>query len=355
VASSTIFPVILSGGSGTRLWPLSRTEHPKQFHALVGDETLFQQAVRSTAGIAGDVRPPIVICNELHSHFVTRQLAEIGVLPGAVVLEPKGRNTAPAVAAAAHIALSQHAAADEPLLLVLAADHVIQNPDAFHAAVAAAAVAARDGFLVTFGVVPSKPETGYGYLLTGESRGAWSLLERFVEKPDLATAERYVSSGRYLWNSGMFLLPARTYLSELEKFEPDMASTVAAAVAESRVDGPVTHLGESFVRCPADSIDFAVMEKTQLAAVVPLDAGWSDVGSWAALHEVLDKDDSGNVLQGDVVAENCRDSFVASSTRTVGVVGLEGIIVIETEHSVLVMSREKGQELKSLVEKLKKT
>jgi mannose-1-phosphate guanylyltransferase/mannose-6-phosphate isomerase len=346
-----VVPVVLSGGSGTRLWPLSRPHHPKQFHALVAEETLFQQTLLRTQGIAG-VERPLVICNEAHRFLVAEQVRETGLAASAIVLEPAGRNTAPAVTAAALLVLRETEAGDDPLLLVLAADHVILDTEAFRAAVASAVEAAGEGYLVTFGVVPTKPETGYGYLLKGDERGAWSELTRFVEKPDAATAERYVASGRYLWNSGMFLFSARSFLAELERLEPAMLAGVAAAVADAKTDPDFIRLGAAFGTCPADSIDYAVMERTDKAAVVPLDAGWSDVGSWAALHEVLEKDSDGNVLRGDVLVEACRNSYVASASRRVGVVGLENVVVVESEDAVLVMSQREAQQLKRLVERL---
>jgi mannose-1-phosphate guanylyltransferase/mannose-6-phosphate isomerase len=346
-----VVPVVLSGGSGTRLWPLSQPHHPKQFHALVADETLFQQTLHRMQGIAG-VAPPLVICNEAHRFLVAEQLREMGLTASAIVLEPQGRDTAPAVAAAALLALQDAEAGDDALLLVLPADHVIVDAEAFRGAVASAVEAAGEGYLVTFGVVPTKPETGYGYLLKGRDRGAWSALERFVEKPDIETAEAYVESGRYLWNSGMFLLPARAFLAELERFEPTMLACVADAVGEAETDPDFVRLGAAFSTCPANSIDYAVMERTDKAAVVPLDAGWSDVGSWTALHEVLEKDRDGNVLRGDVLVEACRNSYVASASRFVGVVGLENVVVVESEDAVLVMSQDEAQQLKKLVRRL---
>lgn len=349
---TALIPVILSGGSGTRLWPLSRDARPKQFLPLVGVRSLFQQALLRTHGIAA-AREPLVVCNEAHRFIVAEQLRELGVRPAAVVLEPVGRNTAPAVAVAALLALRSAAAGTDPLLLVLPADHLVRDVAAFAAAVAAAVEAATAGRLVTFGVVPDRPETGYGYLLRGEQRGSWAELEKFVEKPDLATAEGYWVSGRYLWNSGMFVLGAGAYLRELERHAPAMLAACRAAVAGAAVDADFTRLGAAFAAGPSDSIDYAVMEKTDVAAVVPLDAGWSDVGSWSALYDVLDKDGAGNVAVGDAIVEQCRDTYVLASNRTVAAVGLRDVVVVETEDAVLVIARDAAQSVKRVVDRLK--
>jgi mannose-1-phosphate guanylyltransferase/mannose-6-phosphate isomerase len=318
-------PIVLSGGSGTRLWPLSRELHPKQLLPLVIDRTLLQETLLRTSGLNSTTRrvaPPIVVCNEAHRFLVAEQLREIGTGAQTIALEPAGRNTAPAVAVAALLAQAAAPAGADPILLVLPADHVILDTGAFVAAVEAAVEAAEaEGRLVTFGIVPNKPETGYGYLLKGASRGRWSLLEAFVEKPDLATAERYVESGRYLWNSGMFVFSASAYLEELGRHAPAMLEKCRAALVAAEHGEDFTHLGAAFLECPADSIDYAVMEKTRNAAVVALDAGWSDVGSWSALHAVLEKDAYGNVLRGDVIAKGCTNSYVAAHNRLVATVG----------------------------------
>lgn len=385
----SIVPVILSGGSGTRLWPLSRSLTPKQLLALVSHRTLLQDTVlriRSLAPLheagseaAGgdgpahaaspvtasvDVAPPMVICNESHRFLVAEQLREIGVPGGRIVLEPAGRNTAPAVAVAAMMALRDHdreggregeggRGGDDALLLVMPADHVILDTAAFATAVVAAADAALAGRLVTFGVVPTRPETGYGYIRRGaQQAGGWHLLDRFVEKPDVATAKQYLLSGEYLWNSGMFLLSARAYLDELTRHAPAMVGACADAVDTAESDSDFLRLGPGFMKSPSDSIDYAVMEKTSGAAVVPLDAGWSDIGSWPALHEVLDKDGDGNVLRGNVVAEGCRDSYVLSSGRLVVTLGLDEQVVVETDDAVLVMAHSHAQKLKNVVEAL---
>ena len=359
---AAVIPVILSGGAGTRLWPLSRELRPKQFLPLVSERTMLQETYLRTRAL-GNLRPPIVVCNEEHRFLVAEQMRQIDVAPQTIVLEPVGRNTAPAVAIAAWVALSSPPAAaaepsgqpdpaSDPLLLVLPADHVINDPERFADAVEAAAEAARGGDLVTFGVVPTRAETGYGYLRVGApaGEGRWRRLEQFVEKPDRAAAEDYVASGDYLWNSGMFVLSARRYLAELERHAPAMAAACRRAAETATVEREFTRLGDAFSSCPADSIDYAVMEKTDRAAVVPLDAGWSDVGSWPALHEILEKDASGNVLRGDVIAEGCRECYIASSTRLVAAVGVEGYVIVETNDAVLVMPHARAQDVKSVVE-----
>lgn len=348
-----IVPVILSGGSGTRLWPLSRAQQPKQFLALVSAGSLFQDALLRTQAIGPSVAAPLVVCNEQHRFVVAEQLRAAGLAPATIVLEPKGRNTAPAVAVAAILALQGRDAADDPLLLVLPADHVIVNHAAFAAAVDSGLDAAAAGNLVAFGIVPSRAETGYGYILRGASRGRWSVLEEFVEKPNAETARRYVDSGQYLWNSGMFLFAARAFLSELARHAPEMLSSCRQAVADASVETDFMRLGACFLDCPADSIDYAVMEKTDRAAVVPLDADWSDVGSWAALHEVLPKDAEGNALRGDVIIESCKDSYVAATTRLVAAIGVEGVIIVETPDAVLVVARDHAQSVKRVVDGLK--
>ena len=352
-----LIPVILSGGSGTRLWPLSREQYPKQFLPLVGERTMIQDTALRLRGLegAGAVGAPIVVCNEQHRFMVAEQLRAVGVTPGAIVLEPVGRNTAPAVAVAALAALASHPDSDsDPLLLVLPADHVIRDVTAFHRAVAAATGAARGGSLVTFGVVPGWAETGYGYIEKGTGAGAVVPVARFVEKPDAARAAEFVASGRYLWNSGMFLLGARRYLEELGRFAPAIRAAAEGALAAAVRDLDFTRLPvDLFGASPSDSIDYAVMEKTSAAAVVPLDAGWSDVGSWSSLHDALPRDAQGNVTRGDVVAVESHDCLLYSSERLVATVGLDGHVVIETKDAVLVAPKSRVQDVKLLVSHLK--
>jgi mannose-1-phosphate guanylyltransferase/mannose-6-phosphate isomerase len=345
-----LVPVILSGGAGTRLWPLSRELYPKQLLPLVGASTMLQETVRRLEGL--DATAPIVVSNEAHRFLVAEQLREIGCQPRAIVLEPKGRNTAPAVALAAHAAL----AADEgdPLLLVLPADHLIGDIAAFHAAVQIAAVAARDGALATFGVLPKSPETGYGYIRRGRAEGEFYRIAQFVEKPDAARAQAYLASGEYYWNSGMFLFRARRYLEELEKWAPDIASVVRSSFASATRDLDFTRIDAGvFDACRSESIDYAVMEKTEDAVVIPLDAGWSDVGSWSSLHDACEHDDQGNTLRGDVIVDNTHDSYIYSESRLVATVGLRDFVVVETKDAVLVAPKDQAHDVKKLVERLK--
>jgi mannose-1-phosphate guanylyltransferase/mannose-6-phosphate isomerase len=349
----SLVPVILSGGSGTRLWPLSRELRPKQFLPLVSERTLLQETVARALALGEFVRPPLLICNEEHRFIAAEQLRSAGIETAGIVLEPVGRNTAPAVAIAALEALRGASGDADPLLLVLPADHVILDAPAFGAAVAAALEAAEKGYLVTFGVVPDRPETGYGYIQSGRSQGGWSEVERFVEKPDRATAERYVASGSYSWNSGMFVFSARTVLAELERHAPGLTEACARALEAASRDRDFVRLDDTFRACPSVSIDNAVMEKTRRAAIVPLGAGWNDIGSWAALHDVLPRDESGNAVTGDVLLEACRDSYVAATARCVAVIGLEGVIVVETADAVLVAARDRCQSVKDIVGRLK--
>jgi mannose-1-phosphate guanylyltransferase/mannose-6-phosphate isomerase len=357
-----IIPIVLSGGAGTRLWPLSREQFPKQLLPLTGGgETMLQATVARTAGLPG-IGAPVVVCNEAHRFMVAEQLRQAGVEGTRIVLEPIGRNTAPAIALAAHAALgaaaaSGDAADSDPLLLVLPADHVVRDVAAFQAAVRAALPAAAAGRLVTFGVVPEAPETGYGYIrraaVAGGSGGVYPI-DRFVEKPDLATARGFLASGEYYWNSGMFLFGARRYLRELETQAPDIAAAVTAAFGAAKGDLDFLRIdAEAFAACRSDSIDYAVMEKTREAVVVPLAAGWSDVGSWSSLHAAVESDVDGNVLRGDVIAEDTRDSFVFSESRLVATVGLDSHVVVETKDAVLVAPRDRVQDVKALVARIK--
>lgn len=344
---SNITPVILSGGSGTRLWPLSRETYPKQFLPLTGTQTMLQATWHRVAAVAA--RGPLVIANEAHRFVAAEQLQQVGAEPQAIILEPMGRNTAPAIAVAALEASRQ---GDDPLLLVLPSDHVITDEAGFHAAVRQAATAADAGKLVTFGIVPTGPETGYGYIKAAPGNGARPV-ERFVEKPDLDTATAYVASGQYLWNSGMFLFRASRYLEELARFNPAMLERSRNAWESARRDADFTRLDAgTFAAVPSDSIDYAVMEKTADAVVVALDAGWSDVGSWTALRDVSPRDGDGNAHHGDVIAIDCRNTY-AYGERLVALVGLDDVIVVETDDAVLVGRADRMQEVKDVVARLK--
>ncbi|HEX2790390.1 MAG TPA: mannose-1-phosphate guanylyltransferase/mannose-6-phosphate isomerase [Steroidobacteraceae bacterium] len=345
-----LVPVILSGGAGTRLWPLSRELHPKQLLPLLGTNTMLQDTVRRLAGL--EVAAPMVVCNEAHRFLVAEQLRSIDCKPRAIVLEPAGRNTAPAIALAAHATLAGEES--DPLLLVLPADHVIPDVSAFHRAIEVASAAARNGSLVTFGIVPTNPETGYGYIRRGGLVGGSYRIAEFVEKPDVSRAQAFLASGDYYWNSGMFLFRARRYLEELEKFAPDIAAACANSFAGALRDLDFTRIDPAaFRECRSESIDYAVMEKTSDAVVVPLDAGWSDVGNWTSLHAACKQDAQGNALFGDVMVEDTHDSYVYSSSRLVATVGLRDHVVVETKDAVLVAPKERAQDVKKLVARLK--
>ncbi|WP_428745723.1 mannose-1-phosphate guanylyltransferase/mannose-6-phosphate isomerase [Syntrophotalea sp.] len=455
-----IVPVILSGGAGTRLWPLSRELYPKQLLPLVGDHTMLQETALRLEGVR-DLAAPLVVCNEAHRFMVAEQLRQVGCPASTIILEPVGRNTAPAVAVAALRAMAE---GDDPLLLVLPADHVIERPEALRQAVGLGAPAAEEGGLLTFGIVPTAPETGYGYIKGGPlsvvrgplqeepdgtnrpptvdrssttdngqrtadrfdngqrttdkehiKGGPWSVVRgplqeepdetnrpptagrgsttdngqrtadwfdngqrttdrfdngqrttdrfdngpilsvsRFVEKPDRATAEQYLAAGDYYWNSGMFLFKASSYLRELEKFAPQMVACCRDALDRAQRDLDFTRLdAEAFAACPSDSIDYAVMEKTADAAVIPLDAGWNDVGSWSALWEVGERDENGNVTRGDVLTQNSRNCYLHAEQRLVAAVGLENHVVVETADAVLVAPRDQVQDVKAIVQQLK--
>jgi mannose-1-phosphate guanylyltransferase/mannose-1-phosphate guanylyltransferase/mannose-6-phosphate isomerase len=398
-----IVPVIMSGGAGTRLWPLSRELYPKQLLPLVNDATLLQETQLRLKGLQ-NLAEPLVVCNESHRFMVAEQLRQVGCPAGAIMLEPVGRNTAPAVAVAALQALG---AGDDPILLVLPADHVIVDAETFRGAVVVGAELAGAGKLVTFGIVPTKAETGYGYIRAAErlecssqfsviscqldkdchsssvtchlcedqnrysspvichlektkdqgqrtnDSAAFPVAE-FVEKPDQATAESYLASGDYYWNSGMFMFRASRYLEELEKFAPEMLACCREALGKAQRDLDFVRLdAAAFAACPKDSIDYAVMEKTADAVVIPLDAGWSDVGSWSALWEVGQSDVEGNVVRGDVLTHDSRNCYLHSTGRMVAAVGLEDHVVVETADAVLVARRDRAQDVKAIVEQLK--
>ncbi|GAB6140211.1 mannose-1-phosphate guanyltransferase [Methylosoma difficile] len=345
-----MIPVILSGGSGTRLWPLSRSQYPKQFLPLVSDFTMVQETVLRIQSVPG-MKAPIAICNEAHRFLMAKQLHEIDAIPSAIILEPMGKNTAPAVAMAALSASSP-----DEVLLILAADHVISDTSAFQSAIVKAEQLALQGLLVTFGIVPHCPETGYGYIKQGKATGHSAYqVASFVEKPDLATAKHYLESGEYLWNSGMFAFTAGSFLEELEKFNPDMLSCCRQAIASAKVDMDFVRVDkEIFSKCPSDSIDYAVMEKTDKAVVIPLDAGWNDVGSWSALWEVREKDRQGNAIHGDVITINTQNSLIHAEHKLVTVIGLDNVIIVETKDALMIASKDSVQDVKELVGKLSK-
>lgn len=347
-----IYPVILSGGSGTRLWPLSRAVLPKQLLPLVSNQTMLQETVLRVAGWP-ELMAPVVVCGNEHRFLVAEQLREIGVAPLGILLEPAGRNTAPAVAAAAQFLRKLD---PDAVMLVLPADHVILDNAAFAAAVARAAAPVAAGALATFGIVPQGPETGYGYIHRGgalDAEGCFKV-DRFVEKPDRATAQQFVDAGGYYWNSGMFLFRAERYLSELERCNPQIAAAAEAAVRLGYSDLDFCRLHEaSFNACPSDSIDYAVMERTERAVVVPADIGWSDVGSWAALWEVQQRDADGNARRGDVYLDGVTNSLVRAESRIVAVVGVQDLVVVETRDAVLVAHKDQVQRVKQVVDHLK--
>lgn len=337
-----ITPVILSGGSGTRLWPLSLDRRPKQLQTLVDSETMIQATARRTAGM-DRVTPPMVICNSVQVDAVGSQLREAGAPAASILVEPIGRNTAPAVAAAA--LLLEH----DTVMAVFPADHVIADLDVFRTVLSVAAAEAEAGRIVTFGVVPTRPETGFGYIEVGERRGQVAELRRFVEKPDLETAEQYVASGGYLWNSGIFVFTAGSILAELRRHEPDLVSIVEEAVGEAVTEDEVVRLSGRFADAKAISIDHAVMERTQSGVVVELEAGWSDVGSWQALWEVMSPD-GGTVTIGPVHTVDVARSYVRSQGRPVAVIGLDDVVVVETPDAILVMDRRRAQDVRSAAE-----
>lgn len=356
MAQSKLYPVVMAGGSGSRLWPLSRVLYPKQFLCLKGDLTMLQTTICRLNGV--ECESPVVICNEQHRFIVAEQLRQLNKLTENIILEPAGRNTAPAIALAA-LAAKRHSPENDPLMLVLAADHVIADEDAFRAAVRNAMPYAEAGKLVTFGIVPDLPETGYGYIRRGEvSAGEQDTVAfevaQFVEKPNLETAQAYVASGEYYWNSGMFLFRAGRYLEELKKYRPDILD--ACEKAMSAVDPDLDFIRvdeEAFLACPEESVDYAVMERTADAVVVPMDAGWSDVGSWSSLWEINDKDSDGNVIVGDIFSHETKNSFIYAESGIVATVGVENLVVVQTKDAVLVSERNKVQDVKKIVEQIK--
>ena len=350
-----LIPVILGGGSGSRLWPESRAQYPKQFLPLTGSESMIQNTVRRLAGIS-DCSPLIVVCHEDHRFIMADQLRAAGQDDSSIILEPAARNTAPALAIAALRALLNHRD-DDPVLLVLAADHDIRDVAEFQGVVSRAIPAANDGLLVTFGIVPTKPETGYGYIKVARDGGGQGEyiypVAAFVEKPDEATAVEYLASGGCYWNSGMFLLKASRYLAELERFRPDMLSLCQQAMSGAIVDLDfIRPARTAFEACPSESIDCAVMENTADAVVIPLDAGWSDVGAWSSLWEITEKDKCGNAVHGDVMLEDCHDNYIRSSRKLIAAVGVDDLVIVDTDDAVLVMRKTHAQDVKRIVERL---
>ncbi len=375
--SLIVQPVILSGGSGTRLWPLSREYYPKQLLALTSDLTLLQETVlrlhkvensNKTPDRQLDITKPIIVCNEEHRFLVAEQLRQLGESAASIILEPMGRNTAPALTLAA---VDNHSKDQDPVLLVMPADHVILDKTAFHNVVAKGAELASNGYLVTFGIVPTRPETGYGYIKEGAAIGGSSSsaekhayeIECFVEKPDKSTVKSYIKSGKYLWNSGMFMMRASCWIDAIKEYQPDIFYACNKAYEQGSLDGDFYRVDRSlFESCPDDSIDYAVMEKITAnnslsklrSCVVPLDAGWSDVGEWSAIWEVSDRNEQGNVLKGQVYTHNTKNSLMISESRLVSVVGMEDVIVIESSDAVMVVHKSCAQDVKQIVNQLKK-
>lgn len=341
----TICSVILAGGSGSRLWPLSRAAHPKQFLNLNQESTMLQETVKRLSGL--DISSSVMICNEEHRFFAAEQLREIDKL-GSIILEPIGRNTAPA------IALAAMSVKDDPLLLVLAADHIIHDVDAFTKAVGDAIPLAQSGCLVTFGIVARSPHTGFGYVKRGQEKDGGFIVDEFVEKPSRQAAEAYIASGEYYWNSGMFLFRASQYLNELKKFRPEIYAACEASINGLSSDLDFLRIRkEEFIDCPSESVDYAVMENTENAVVVPLDAGWSDVGSWSSVWDISPKDNLGNSVNGDVILHKTTNSYVSTDSKLTVAVGLEDLIIVSTKDVVMVAQKDSVQDVKIVAEQLK--
>ncbi|MDC0507809.1 mannose-1-phosphate guanylyltransferase/mannose-6-phosphate isomerase [Luminiphilus sp.] len=347
---SVVTPVLLCGGVGSRLWPVSRQGRPKQYLNLIGEQSMLQQTLSRLADV--DQTKPIVVCNEGHRFLVAEQMRQLGIESASIILEPEGKNTAPAIALAALVATKND---PDSMLLVLPADHYVGKPDILCSAIKKATEAASADKLVTFGLVPSQLETGYGYIKRGETLfDNVAVLDQFVEKPDQETAEAYLESGEYVWNSGIFMFKASRYLDELAQFAPMMETACRGAIDKSEADmNFIRPNADTFGTCPSDSIDYAVMEHTAHGAVVSLDCGWSDIGSWSALWEAGERDDSGNVTQGDVVLDNTRNSYIRSQSRLVTTTGVKDLVVIETADAVMVADRHSVQDVKNIVNALK--
>jgi len=344
-----IVPIILSGGSGTRLWPLSRTQYPKQFLDLVNETTLFQDTIQR---LPKSLEKPLIICNEEHRFLAAEQLRQIKVGTNGIILEPVGKNTAPAIALAA---LKLKNDINDPILLVLSADHLIENVTEFHKAIEIAENLAMNDKLVTFGIVPNKVETGYGYIEIekNESNDHFNI-KSFTEKPNKKDSKKYVDSGNFLWNSGMFMFKASAYLSELEKFQPDILQACKKSIESERKDVDFIRLNNAeFMKCASESVDYAIMEKTEKSVVVPLDANWSDIGSWEALFNSKEKDIDGNVYEGDVILDDVTNTFAFSSNRLVAATGVSNLIIVDTQDALLVTNRDNVQNIKNIVNILK--
>ena len=347
-----IIPVILSGGSGTRLWPLSRKQYPKQYLPLVGDNTMLQETILRLNGL-DNLADPIIICNADHRFLVAEQCQQIDIESPTILLEPIGRNTAPAIAAAA---LQSQKISNEAVLLVLSADHVIQDIDAFHQAIKIASRQAQAGKLATFGIVPTDANTGYGYIKSSQENidGAHKV-EKFVEKPDLETAEKYLEQGNYLWNSGMFMFKATTLIDELTTHSPEIVTSVNNAVDNAVQDLDFIRLDkQAFESSPSDSIDYALMEKSNNVVVIPLDAQWNDIGSWSALHDIGKKDANGNVINGDVFMQDTTNTYIHANGHMIATIGVQDLIIVDTPNATLISTKDKSQEVKNIVEQLQR-
>ena len=343
-----IVPVILSGGSGTRLWPLSRKLYPKQFINLVNETTLFQDTILR---LPEDVAEPLIICNEEHRFLAAEQLREIGKKTKGIILEPEGRNTAPAVALAALQFINK---GEDPILLVLSTDHLFENIEAFHQSITIASNLAENNKLITFGVVPNKAETGYGYIEANiNNTDDYYSIKSFTEKPSQKNAKKYLDSGNYLWNSGMFMFKASVFLSELEKFEPEILSACKKSCTTKNIDSDFIRINnDAFHQCPNESIDYAVMEHTKNGVVVPLDANWSDVGSWSSLWDIKTKDNNNNVSKGDVFLEDVKNTYTYSSNRLVSVIGVSNLVIVDTQDALLVADKQQTHNIKKIVARL---
>lgn len=345
--TTSIVPVILAGGVGSRLWPMSRTYFPKQFHALLGDHSFLQDTLLRAAKVTQT--PPIIVCNEEHRFLVAEQCREMNVTDQRIILEPQGRNSAPAIALAAWSAISQD---ENAILLVLPSDHLVSDEQAFAVAVETAAQGAAAGGLVTFGVTPDRAETGYGYIEVEDVAAGLQCVQTFVEKPDKATAEDYLASGLFLWNSGMFVLGARGYLDELALHSPAMEQATQRAMTDVQNDMDFLRPSDAFLESPSDSIDYAVMEKTARAQVLPVDFGWNDIGSWSAIWDEAGRDADGNHFSGDVVSVDTSNSYIYSEKRLVGTIGISDLVVVDTADAVLIAERSRVQDVKEIVRQL---